>query len=102
MSFRSPKAVQQLTKRASQAPISRLTSNNASSATASLLQRNGAEQSRSFATPVPPVTQDSTGRRGPTAMVLMNMGGPQTTNEVGDFLSRLFVCFAPGSPLLPV
>lgn len=24
-------------------------------------------------------------------MVFMNMGGPSTTNDVGDFLSRLFV-----------
>ncbi len=24
-------------------------------------------------------------------MVFMNMGGPSTTDEVGDFLSRLFV-----------
>lgn len=24
-------------------------------------------------------------------MVFMNMGGPATTDEVGDFLSRLFV-----------
>lgn len=91
MSFRNPKAVGQLTKKASQATVSRLTS-NVSPATTSLLQRNGTNQSRSFATPVPPVTQDATGRRGPTAMVLMNMGGPQTTDEVGDFLSRLFVC----------
>ncbi|KAI9712111.1 MAG: ferrochelatase hem15 [Bogoriella megaspora] len=39
---------------------------------------------------VPPVMQDSTGSKGPTAMVFMNMGGPSTTDEVGDFLSRLF------------
>jgi hypothetical protein len=26
-------------------------------------------------------------------MVFMNMGGPSTTDEVGDFLSRLFVRF---------
>lgn len=38
----------------------------------------------------PPVTQDATGSKGPTAMVFMNMGGPSTTGEVGDFLSRLF------------
>lgn len=25
-------------------------------------------------------------------MVFMNMGGPSTLGEVGDFLSRLFVC----------
>lgn len=45
---------------------------------------------RSMATVVPPVTQSSTSRNGPTAMVFMNMGGPQTVNEVGPFLSRLF------------
>lgn len=41
---------------------------------------------------VPPVTQDSTGAKGPTAMVFLNMGGPATTDDVGDYLSRLFVC----------
>lgn len=45
-----------------------------------------------LATVVPPVTQDATGSKGPTAMVFMNMGGPSTTDEVEDFLSRLFVC----------
>ncbi|OJJ48250.1 hypothetical protein ASPZODRAFT_14398 [Penicilliopsis zonata CBS 506.65] len=43
-----------------------------------------------LATAVPPVTQDATGSKGPTAMVFMNMGGPSTTSEVEDFLSRLF------------
>ncbi|KAK6198316.1 ATP-dependent DNA helicase II subunit 1 [Pestalotiopsis sp. IQ-011] len=47
-------------------------------------------QIRQFATPVPPVTQNAVGSKGPTAMVFMNMGGPSTTGEVGDFLSRLF------------
>ncbi|KAL8401637.1 hypothetical protein RB596_008435 [Gaeumannomyces avenae] len=47
-------------------------------------------QSRCFATPVPPVTQDATGSKGPTAMVFLNMGGPSTTDEVHDFLLRLF------------
>lgn len=42
-------------------------------------------------TAVPPVTQDATGSKGPTAMVFLNMGGPSTTDEVEDFLSRLFV-----------
>ena len=28
---------------------------------------------------------------GPTAVVFLNMGGPSTTDEVGPFLSRLFV-----------
>ncbi|KAK2749812.1 ferrochelatase hem15 [Myotisia sp. PD_48] len=45
---------------------------------------------RGMATTVPPVTQDATGSKGPTAMVFLNMGGPSTTEEVGDFLSRLF------------
>lgn len=59
-----------------------------SSRNAYMLQRYG--QCRSMATIVPPVTQDSTSSRGPTAMVFMNMGGPSTTDAVGDFLSRLF------------
>lgn len=45
-----------------------------------------------LATTVPPVTQDLTGSKGPTAMVFLNMGGPSTTDEVEGFLSRLFVC----------
>jgi ferrochelatase len=85
MAFRRP--MTQLTKKASQVTTSKLTSTPATS----LWQRNGAEQLRSFATPVPPVTQDATSSKGPTAMVFMNMGGPSTTDEVGDFLSRLFV-----------
>jgi ferrochelatase len=32
-------------------------------------------------------------------MVLLNMGGPSTTDEVGDFLSRLFVGGGPRNPL---
>ncbi|KIW71047.1 ferrochelatase [Phialophora macrospora] len=47
-------------------------------------------QRASMASVVPPVTQDSSSRHGPTAMVFMNMGGPSTTAEVSDFLSRLF------------
>ncbi|KAK4155814.1 hypothetical protein C8A00DRAFT_13215 [Chaetomidium leptoderma] len=47
-----------------------------------------ASQARWFATPAYPVTQGSS--RGPTAMVFLNMGGPSTVDEVGDFLSRLF------------
>ena len=27
-------------------------------------------------------------------MIFMNMGGPSTTDEVGSFLSRLFVCLS--------
>lgn len=86
MAFRTP--ITQLTKRASPNTIAKLTS----TPTSSLWQRNSADQSRTFATPVPPVTQDATGSKGPTAMVFMNMGGPATTDAVGDFLSRLFVC----------
>lgn len=54
-------------------------------------------QTRQFATPVPPVTQNAAGSKGPTAMVFLNMGGPSTTDEVEDFLSRLFVCREPSS-----
>ena len=73
-------ASRQLTKSASPSTITKLTTT-----TSSLPQR------RTFATPiVPPVTQDATSSRGPTAMVFMNMGGPSTTSEVEDFLSRLF------------
>ena len=50
---------------------------------------------RKMATIVPPVTQDATSSKGPTAMVFMNMGGPSTTDEVGNFLSRLFVRISP-------
>src|SRR3569833_866336 len=48
--------------------------------------------SRLFATAhVPPVPQNATGSKGPTAIVFLNMGGPSTVDEVGDFLRRLFV-----------
>src|ERR1700684_3817750 len=87
MAFRTP--ISQLTKRASQSSISKLAS------TSPLSQRSSANQLRSFATPVPPVTPDATTSTGPTAMVFMNMGGPSTTDEVGDFLSRLFVRHPP-------
>ncbi|KAF4188680.1 hypothetical protein CNMCM8694_000698 [Aspergillus lentulus] len=50
----------------------------------------GKEQRKGLATAVPPVTQDATGSKGPTAMVFLNMGGPSKTDEVEDFLSRLF------------
>ena len=56
-------------------------------------QRPGAAPRRDMATVVPPATQDATSSKGPTAMVFMNMGGPSTTDEVGIFLSRLFVGF---------
>ncbi|PGH29588.1 ferrochelatase [[Emmonsia] crescens] len=50
----------------------------------------GEHQRCGMATAAPPVTQDSTGSKGPTAMVFLNMGGPSTTQDVGDYLSRLF------------
>ena len=53
---------------------------------------NSKGQRSGLATAVTPVTQDATGSKGPTAMVFLNMGGPSTTGEVEDFLSRLFVC----------
>ncbi|KAI1312446.1 hypothetical protein F5Y03DRAFT_237447 [Xylaria venustula] len=52
--------------------------------------RDVLSQTRTFATPVPPVTQNAAGSKGPTAMVFLNMGGPSTVDEVGDFLKRLF------------
>lgn len=58
----------------------------------SYLAHNNGFQKCGLATAVPPVTQDATGSKGPTAMVFLNMGGPSTTDEVQDFLSRLFVC----------
>ncbi|KAL2761169.1 hypothetical protein ACRALDRAFT_2096190 [Sodiomyces alcalophilus JCM 7366] len=51
--------------------------------------RTAQSQFRRLAT-VPPVTQNASGAKGPTAMVFLNMGGPSTTDEVGDFLSKLF------------
>ncbi|PGH18301.1 ferrochelatase [Helicocarpus griseus UAMH5409] len=51
---------------------------------------NYGDQRCGMAATAHPVTQDSTGSKGPTAMVFLNMGGPSTTQEVGDFLSRLF------------
>ncbi|CAG8974784.1 hypothetical protein HYALB_00000396 [Hymenoscyphus albidus] len=84
MALRAP--IAQLTRRASPNTIAKLSGKP----TSSLWQRNSADQLRTFATPVPPVTQDATSSKGPTAMVFMNMGGPATTDAVGDFLSRLF------------
>lgn len=59
------------------------------------IAKPSAQQVRWLATPVHPVTQDATSSRGPTAMVFLNMGGPSTVDEVGDFLSRLFVSAPP-------
>ncbi|RMZ74989.1 hypothetical protein DV737_g5537, partial [Chaetothyriales sp. CBS 132003] len=53
-------------------------------------RRSNVWQRAGLATAAPPVTQNAAGARGPTAMVFLNMGGPSSTNEVGDFLSRLF------------
>ncbi|CAN8102839.1 unnamed protein product [Discula destructiva] len=56
-----------------------------------LLPKSATQAARCLATVhTPPVTQNSAGSKGPTAMVFMNMGGPSTTDQVGDFLSRLF------------
>ncbi|KAK0715796.1 hypothetical protein B0H67DRAFT_581630 [Lasiosphaeris hirsuta] len=54
------------------------------------LSKQAAQQLRWLATPSPSVTQSSIGSKGPTAMVFLNMGGPSTVDEVGDFLGRLF------------
>src|SRR5579871_4065003 len=60
------------------------------------------EQRSNMATVAPPVTQNSMSSKGPTAMVFMNMGGPAKTDDVGDFLSRLFVSSIHPPPLLHV
>ncbi|KAI1168837.1 hypothetical protein F5B18DRAFT_596899 [Nemania serpens] len=54
------------------------------------LAKDLASRTRSFATPVPPVTQNAAGSKGPTAMVFLNMGGPSAVDEVEEFLTRLF------------
>ncbi|KAJ6787157.1 hypothetical protein PWT90_09178 [Aphanocladium album] len=54
------------------------------------LQQIAAQRRHLATTSAPPVTQNAAGAKGPTAMVFLNMGGPSTTAEVGDFLSRLF------------
>jgi ferrochelatase len=58
---------------------------------ASWAAKDVAPRARTFATPVPPVTQNAVGSKGPTAMVFLNMGGPSTVDEVENFLQRLFV-----------
>lgn len=57
-----------------------------------LRHKNRNIHTRNFVTPVPPVPQNVAGSKGPTAIVFLNMGGPSTVDEVGDFLRRLFVC----------
>ncbi|OBT95204.1 ferrochelatase hem15 [Pseudogymnoascus verrucosus] len=61
-------------------------SRHASPATLSLTAAR--RQTRGLATPAS--TPPTTPSKGPTAIVFMNMGGPSTVPEVGDFLSRLF------------
>ncbi|KAK6360452.1 ferrochelatase hem15 [Orbilia blumenaviensis] len=39
----------------------------------------------------PPTTATSSSGNNGTAIVMLNMGGPSTVDEVGDFLSRLFM-----------
>jgi hypothetical protein len=82
MALRQP--LSQLTKRASPLFISKYTA----APTSTIWQQ---QRKNLAAHAAPPVSQDATSSKGPTAMVFMNMGGPSTTDEVGDFLSRLFV-----------
>jgi len=71
-------------------PLTRAARRATSTATATpALSAYSAQWRRGNAT-VAPVTQ-STGPKKGTAMVFMNMGGPSTTDEVGSFLSALFV-----------
>ncbi|KAI0382116.1 hypothetical protein F5Y04DRAFT_254095 [Hypomontagnella monticulosa] len=82
-----------MTARHSVAQLARRAAGTATASSPSLTLRpskNIRLQTRSFATPVPPVTQNAAGSKGPTAMVFLNMGGPSTLDEVGDFLYRLF------------
>lgn len=53
--------------------------------------KNKIIRNRSLVTSVPPVTQNGAASGGPTAIVFLNMGGPSTVDEVGEFLRRLFV-----------
>lgn len=71
-------------------PIKTLTRRATASQCQSLQQVKPQPWNRSMATVNPPVTQNTVSKKGPTAMVFMNMGGPATTDEVGGFLSRLF------------
>ncbi|KAF2092367.1 ferrochelatase-domain-containing protein [Rhizodiscina lignyota] len=76
--------VRTLTKSASPSEVLRLTS------TSRRWQPHSLTSKRYNASVAPPVTQNAVGKEGPTAVVFMNMGGPSTVGEVGDFLSRLF------------
>ena len=86
MALRTP--LTKLSKRASTAQIAKCTATPISSLWNPHLRE---PFQRGKADIAPPVTQDATGSKGPTAIVFMNMGGPSTTDEVGSFLSRLFV-----------
>ena len=86
MALRNP--LRQLSRHASPMSMSKMAS---SACLQNAQMRQKTNPRRSMATVVPPVTQDATSSKGPTAMVFMNMGGPSTTGEVGQFLSRLFV-----------
>lgn len=79
--------------RQSATTLSKCISRSTSTASPLLLPKKSATQAaRCLATVhTPPVTQNSAGSKGPTAMVFLNMGGPSTVDEVGGFLSRLFV-----------
>ena len=60
-----------------------------------------------LATAAPSLNEAATGLKGPTAMVFLNMGGPSKTDDVEDFLTRLFVRprrYHPRScqPLIPI
>ena len=88
MALRNP--LHELVRRASPSSVAKVAATPTRCLRNTLNQYNN-DRRRSMATIVPPVTQDATSSKGPTAMVFMNMGGPSTTDEVGDFLSRLFV-----------
>lgn len=78
--------------RQSATKLSKSISRPTSSASSLLLPRHATHAARCLASVhTPPVTQNSVGSKGPTAMVFLNMGGPSTTDDVGSFLSRLFV-----------
>lgn len=73
-------------------PLTRAARRATSTATATPAFTAYSAQWRRGNATVAPVTQ-STGPKKGTAMVFMNMGGPSTTDEVGGFLSALFVCW---------
>lgn len=66
------------------APLASTSSSNAPSASTPSASQPSSQPSRSLA------THAHSPSRGPTGVLMMNMGGPSTLPEVGDFLSRLF------------